>query len=134
MAERLGVEVFDPTTTHLDEALRGRTLDLALECAGVGSVITDAAAALGPRGHLVLLGMHEKPMSFEPISLMYREVSMTGSSTYTDDDFRAVIAAMADGGFSPDGWVETRPLDDLLATFDALRSGGPSKVLIDLHA
>jgi (R,R)-butanediol dehydrogenase / meso-butanediol dehydrogenase / diacetyl reductase len=134
VAERLGVEVFDPASTTLGDVLGDRTLDLAVECAGVGAVVTAAVEALGPRGRLVLLGIHERPMSFEPISLLYREVSMIGSSTYLDDDYRAVIAAMADGGFDPEGWVETRPLSDLHATFDDLRSGGPAKVLIDLHA
>ena len=88
---------------------------------------------MGPRGRIVLVGIHEKPMDFDPTSLLYRETTIIGSSTYTDDDYRAVIDAMSGGAFDPAGWVEIRPLEELLTAFDDLRDGGPSKVLIDLH-
>ncbi|MET0819709.1 MAG: alcohol dehydrogenase catalytic domain-containing protein [Aeromicrobium sp.] len=134
LAAGLGVEVFDPSETTLLEVLGDRVLDLAIEAAGVGAVVTSSVEAMGPRGRLVLLGIHEKPMQLDPTSLLYRETAVIGSSTYTDDDYRAVISAMAGGGYDPSLWVETRPLGQLHATFDDLRSGGPSKVLIDLHA
>ena len=132
LAASLGAEVFDPAERSLVDVLDGRVLDLAVEAAGVGAVVTAAIEAMGPRGRLVRVGLHEKPMQLDPTSLLYRETTVIGSSTYTDDDYRAVIAAMAAGGYDPSGWVETRSLDELLSTFDELRAGGPSKVLIDL--
>lgn len=133
VAAGFGATTFDPTTTSLTEVLAGRNLDIAVEAAGVGAVVASAIEALGPRGRLVLLGLHEKPMSFDPTNLLYREVSVFGSSTYNDDDYRAVIAAMSAGSYDPAGWVEIRPMNSLLQTFEELRDGGPSKVLIDLH-
>lgn len=133
-ALRLGAdEALDPAVTTLGEALAGRTLDVAIEAAGVAAVVETAVAELGPRGTVVLLGIHERPMPFDPTSLLYREVRLAGSSTYTDDDYRAVIAAMAAGGYDPSGWVETRPLEELHSTFEELRTGGPVKVLIELQ-
>lgn len=133
LAERLGATAFDPSERTLVEVLEDRVLDVAVEAAGVGAVVSSAIEALGPRGRLVLLGIHERPMSLDPTSLLYQEVTVIGSSTYTDDDYRAVIEAMAAGGYEPDGWVETRPLDALHQTFEDLRSGGPAKVLINLN-
>ncbi|MGW0037853.1 2,3-butanediol dehydrogenase [Gordonia sp. NPDC003376] len=130
IAQRQGAQTFDPREQSLADVLAGRTLDVAVEAAGVGAVLTDAIGALGPRGRVVLLGLHEKPMEFDPTSLLYREVSVIGSSTYTDEDFRAVIAAMETGAYDPEGWVCTRPLDELCDVFAELRTGGPTKVLI----
>ncbi|WCT06054.1 alcohol dehydrogenase catalytic domain-containing protein [Rhodococcus qingshengii] len=133
VAAGFGATTLDPNTTSLVEVLAGRNLDIAVEAAGVGAVVESAVEALGPRGRLVLLGLHERPMSFDPTSLLYREVSVFGSSTYRDDDYRSVIAAMSAGSYDPSGWVEIRPMSALLRTFGELRAGGPSKVLIDLH-
>ncbi|MBM7365810.1 alcohol dehydrogenase catalytic domain-containing protein [Gordonia hydrophobica] len=130
VAARHGAEVFDPRERAVVDVLDGRNLDVAVEAAGVGAVLTEAISALGPRGQVVVLGIHEGPTAFDPTSLLYREVSVHGSSTYTDDDFRAVIAEMAAGGYDPDGWVQTRPLDSVCEAFDELRAGGPTKILI----
>jgi (R,R)-butanediol dehydrogenase / meso-butanediol dehydrogenase / diacetyl reductase len=134
LAAGFGAETFDPSQQSLTDVLGDRVLDVAVEAAGVGAVVDAAVEALGPRGRLVLLGIHEAPMAFDPTNLLYREVAMVGSSTYDDADYRAVIDSMAAGSYDPTGWVETRPLDDLLRTFDDLRAGALPKVLIDLRA
>jgi (R,R)-butanediol dehydrogenase / meso-butanediol dehydrogenase / diacetyl reductase len=123
-------EVFDPSERSIADVLAGRVLDVVVEAAGVAASVTSGVSALGPRGRMVLLGMHERPMQFDPTSVLYREVSLIGSSTYTDEDFEAVIAGMAAGGYSTLGWVETREMAQLETAFEDLRAQQATKILL----
>ncbi|MER5672603.1 alcohol dehydrogenase catalytic domain-containing protein [Pseudonocardia alni] len=133
LAAKMGAtDVYDPADRDLADVLAGRVLDAAVEAAGRGDVVAEAVANLGPRGRLVLLGLHEAPMSFDPTSMLYREVTMSGSSTYTDDDFRAVVDRLADGTYPTGDWTEVRPVDEVLTAFADLRAGTATKILLDL--
>lgn len=136
IATQIGATVvFDPREVDLVDVLDGRVLDLAIEAAGSAQVINTAIAALGPRGRLILIGLHEAPTTFDPTTMLYREVSMQGSSTYTNADYTSVIAAMESDSFGldPASWVQTRSLEQLIPAFEALRSGESIKILIDMH-
>jgi (R,R)-butanediol dehydrogenase/meso-butanediol dehydrogenase/diacetyl reductase len=64
--------------------------------------------------------------------LVFGERSMSGALAYLPRDFDAVIAAMAQGQYDTTGWVEEIAVDDLVATFDRLRSGSAMKVLVSV--
>jgi (R,R)-butanediol dehydrogenase/meso-butanediol dehydrogenase/diacetyl reductase len=133
----LGAEhVVDPTDTDLvalcAELSDGIGATAGFDAAGVGAAISGTLPALAPRGRLVLVGIHEQPTGFDPMSLLFSEKEVLGSAIYTAEDYDWVIAAMAAGRYSVDSWVEHAGLDDLLAVFDALRAGSRTKVLIDL--
>jgi (R,R)-butanediol dehydrogenase / meso-butanediol dehydrogenase / diacetyl reductase len=130
-AERLGVATLDPSATDLSDAFGGHAIDLVLDAAGVGGVVETGIAALGSRGRLVVLGIHERPMSFDPTSLLYRETAILGSGTYWDEDYSEVIELMARGAYPIDEWVEVRALDELVASMHELREGRHAKVLLD---
>ncbi len=105
----------------------------AFDAAGAEGSVTGIIPALAPRGKVVVVAIHEQELErFNPTALLRQETEIVGSLTYDDDDFRAVIGAMADGHCSTDGWVGHAPLDDLPAAFDDLRAGRAIKVLIDL--
>jgi (R,R)-butanediol dehydrogenase/meso-butanediol dehydrogenase/diacetyl reductase len=51
---------------------------------------------------------------------------------YTADDYRAVIDLMANGHYDTSGWVETIPIDDVVADgFAPLHAGQKMKLLVD---
>ena len=52
--------------------------------------------------------------------LTLQEVTLTGIYTYTRQDFRATVAALASGMFGSLEWVETRPLAEGARAFDDL--------------
>jgi (R,R)-butanediol dehydrogenase/meso-butanediol dehydrogenase/diacetyl reductase len=134
---RLGAdEVIDPRTTDFRDSV-SRLSDRAgaaviFDAAGVGAAITTSIPALGPRGKLVVVGVHEKPFDFNPTSLLLQEIDMIGSIVYDDADFDAVIDNMTQGRYETAGWVEHAPLSGLLEAFEELRAGRKMKILIDL--
>ncbi len=51
---------------------------------------------------------------------------------YTGDDYRAVIALMAQGHYDTTGWVDTIPMSGVLEQgFEELRAGRKMKLLVD---
>jgi (R,R)-butanediol dehydrogenase/meso-butanediol dehydrogenase/diacetyl reductase len=142
-AERRGIvstlgatTVIDPTVTEVATAAREATdglgAQVVFEAAGVGVAILTAIEALAPQGKIVVVGIHEQPMELNPTSLLLGEAQIVASLTYTDDDYRQVIAGMSRGEISTEGWVDHAPLDDLLTVYDELRRGARMKVLVDL--
>lgn len=135
--EKLGApHVIDPTTTDVAEAAMAATDGLGahtvFDAAGVGAAISSGIGALMPQGKILVVGIHEQPMEFNPTSLLLGEAQIVASLVYTDDDYRRVIDAMANGEIHLDGWVDHAPLDELLNVYDELRKGQKMKVLIDL--
>ena len=134
---RLGAEhVVDPTVTEVattaQDLTGGRGARVVFDAAGTGAAILTGIGALDNRGKVVVIGIHEQATDLNPTALLFNETQVVGSLTYTDDDYRAVIASMAHGEISAAGWVDHAPLDDLLDVYEALRKGQRMKVLIDL--
>jgi (R,R)-butanediol dehydrogenase / meso-butanediol dehydrogenase / diacetyl reductase len=133
----LGVRtVIDPTGTEVAtaaaQATDGLGAHVVFDAAGVGAAILTGIGALAPQGKVIVVGIHEQAMELNPTALLLGEAQIVASLTYTDDDYRAVIASMARGEISPEGWVDHAPLDDLLPVYEELRKGARMKVLIDL--
>jgi (R,R)-butanediol dehydrogenase/meso-butanediol dehydrogenase/diacetyl reductase len=137
-AERLGATTVDP----LNDDLKGAVSDLS---AGLGaSVFFDAAGAqpvfqqgldlLGPLGQYVMIAVHTKPLTFEPFAVQWAENRIITCMAYGPEDYEDVIAAMAEGAFPTDGWVDVRPASDLVEAIQQLRlgNGGGTKILLDV--
>ncbi|HET7517317.1 MAG TPA: zinc-binding dehydrogenase [Actinomycetes bacterium] len=127
-------DVLDPTGTDLAprvaELTDGHGADVAFDAAGVGVATLTAIASLTPGGRLVVVALHEKGLDFNPTVLVMGETSVVGTLAYLPEDFDAVIAAMAEGRYSTDGWVAEIAPDQLVHTFGELRQGQGTKVLV----
>jgi threonine dehydrogenase-like Zn-dependent dehydrogenase len=80
----------------------------------VGSAVTrrQAAAAVRPKGRVVLLGLHDAETALPLNDLVRAETQLVGSFSYAVRDFQESVAMLARGALSDvDGWLETRPLD-----------------------
>ncbi|MBY6412827.1 2,3-butanediol dehydrogenase [Rhodococcus sp. BP-252] len=135
--KKLGAEhVVNPRHDNIGDIARdlssGTGASAVFDAAGVGAAITSGVAALRPHGKVVVVGIHEQPMSLNPTSLLLSETEIIGSIVYSDDDYSKVIAAMAAGSYTADGWVEHAPLDSLVDIYHELRQGNKLKVLIDV--
>jgi (R,R)-butanediol dehydrogenase / meso-butanediol dehydrogenase / diacetyl reductase len=128
--------VVDHTETDLaaycGDLTAGADPSVVFDAAGVGAAIATTLPAMAPRGRIVVVGIHERPIEFLPTVLLLQETEILGSLIYTDDDFAAVIAAMEAGHYTTDGWVEHASLDALVDVFGELRAGRRTKVLIDV--
>ncbi|MFD5177592.1 alcohol dehydrogenase catalytic domain-containing protein [Nocardia sp. NPDC058379] len=130
----LGARVVDPVTEDLAAAVAavtdGEGLDAVFDAAGVGPAIESGVAHLAPNGRLVVLALHEHPMALQPTDLMMAQKEIVGSVGYQPEEFRSVIAAMADGVYDTTGWVQECEIDDIVDAFHLLRAGSASKILI----
>lgn len=86
---------------------------------------------LGERRSLISVAIYEKPLVTPLINLVLRERRIQGTICYTADDYRSVIALMAQGHYDTAGWVDTIPLSGVLQGFDELRAGQRMKLLVD---
>jgi (R,R)-butanediol dehydrogenase/meso-butanediol dehydrogenase/diacetyl reductase len=124
----------DPSTENLADRIaditHGDGVDVAFDAAGVAAATLEAMSNLGPHGKVVMIAFHEKPMQFNPTQLVMAETQMLGTLAYTRADFDAVIAAMAEGKYSTEGWVDDIAVEELATTFAALRAGRGMKVLV----
>ena len=87
-------------------------------------------ANLTPGGRVVVVAIHERPMDLLPTQLVMGETAIVGTLAYLQSDFDAVIAAMAAGGYTADGWVDDVAVDDVVGAIESLRAGRGMKVLL----
>jgi (R,R)-butanediol dehydrogenase/meso-butanediol dehydrogenase/diacetyl reductase len=127
-------ELVDPVGQDLAAFVAERTggdgVDVAFDAAGAAPAFLGALGELAPLGRLVIVALHEKAVDFNPTGLIMRETEIAGTLGYTQADFDAVIAAMADGAYDATGWVETIGLDGVVDAMSDLRSGKRMKVLV----
>lgn len=133
--EKIGAtSVIDPSASDLAsrvaELTDGGGVDVAFDAAGVGLGLVTALASLTPGGRLVVVALHEKGFDFNPTMLVMAETSIVGALAYLPEDFDAVIAAMANGKYSVEGWVEEITVEDVVHAFGELRQGRGMKVLV----
>lgn len=127
-------DVIDPNVDDLAaEVVKmtdGRGVEFAFEAAGVGAAVNQALASLAPQGVLVIVALHEKEFGLNPTPMVFAENTILGSIAYLPEDFRAVIAAMAEGSYDAAGWVDDVQFDAVERAMHDLRAGEGMKVLV----
>ena len=93
-------------------------VDVVFECSGVPALAAGAIDAVRAGGTIVVLALYDDPVTFNPTSLVQREVTLTGSIAYTHEDFAEAIDLLASGRAVAAPLVTQREkLDDILAAF-----------------
>ena len=137
-AVTLGAQhVFDPADDDVVDAVRSLTdglgADRSIDAAGSDAALAAALRSARPDGVVVVVAHHHQPFPLRSGSLIFNEVSLTGSLIYESADFAWVIDAMTRGRYPTDGWVTTidfdRVVDDGLL---ALREQAANKILVDV--
>jgi len=136
LARRLGFHhAFDARETPPPEMVqaqtKGRGAHLVVEAAGVPATLLQAIEAADVGGRVVLLGNPSAPVTLPPelISrILRRELAVFGTwnSTYTplgmDDDWHAVVQAMAQADFDPNPLITHRvSFEQALPLLDRVR-------------
>jgi len=96
------------------ELTEGEGFPLVIECAGQPASVLMAAKLTRTRGHLVIMGVFEKPAAIDLTEVVFREKTITGSmSGYGLYD--ETIKMMTDPRFRGDFLITDRiGLDDLI--------------------
>jgi (R,R)-butanediol dehydrogenase/meso-butanediol dehydrogenase/diacetyl reductase len=136
----LGVEtVIDPAAedpvVRLSTLTAGDGVDVSFDTAGVQNSFDAAVQGTRKQGTIMLVATYGAPVSLHPNELVLTERSVLSSCAYRSEDFDAVIATIAAGGYPTDGWVSVIALDDLVEKgFAALHDQSAMKVLVDVRA
>lgn len=128
--------VIDPLTENVTARftqLCGRPPQVVMECVGVAGLLQQAIELAGVRGRVLVVGVCFGEDRIMPLPHLMKEVHLQFSSCYTEEDFNAVIDALAHQR------VQARPmhtstvsLAELPQAFAALRERPAGcKVLID---
>jgi (R,R)-butanediol dehydrogenase/meso-butanediol dehydrogenase/diacetyl reductase len=131
--------VLDPAVEDIGArfaALAGRRPQIVFECVGVAGLLQQAIELAGVRGRVLVAGVCFAEDKISPLTGLMKEVSVQFSQCYTEQNFAAVIEALAQGRIKPEPMhTRTVALDALPQAFEALRVR-PSgcKVLIDPRA
>lgn len=126
--------VIDPVAADLAATVReltdGAGVDYVFDAAGVIPALEQGLSLLAPGGTAVVVGVHSKPFTLHPVSLLLRELTIMGTCAYDKQDFADVIEAMSRGVYDTTGWVADVAFDDVEATMIALHSGTGVKALV----
>ena len=110
----------------------GEEIDVVFECSGVPALATAAIDAVRGGGTIVVLALYDDPVSFNPTSLVQKELRLQGSIAYTSEDFAEAIELLRSGAARADTLITQREkLDDIQGAFGVqLEKDRSLKVLV----
>ena len=120
VADTVGCTIHDPLN---DPDIPGDSFDLVIDAVGGGVTRSMGSHTIAPGGIFVHIGLMDSKEGLDMRKITLQEVSLAGIYTYTRQDFRATVDALAGGMFGSLEWVETRPLADGAGAFDDLDKG-----------
>jgi 2-desacetyl-2-hydroxyethyl bacteriochlorophyllide A dehydrogenase len=120
VADTVGCTIHDPLS---DPEIPADSFDLVIDAVGGGITRAMGSRAVAPGGVFAHIGLMDSKEGLDIRKITLQEVSLIGIYTYTRQDFRATVAALAGGMFGNLDWVETRPLADGARAFDDLDKG-----------
>lgn len=134
IAEQLGADATldarKADTTDRVLSMTGGGAGLVIDTAGFTVTRQQAIAVAAPEATVVLLGLGEPSSDLPILDVINREVSVRGSYSCTDLEFRRSIDLLADRRISVGSWIETAPLGEGPASFERLASHAPGLVKI----
>jgi (R,R)-butanediol dehydrogenase / meso-butanediol dehydrogenase / diacetyl reductase len=134
---QLGVEVvLDPTSRDVVAAIkdltRGRGAAASVDAAGVPAAFQAALAGTAVDGNVVVVAIHTRPLSIDPMQILMSEARITGVAL-SCNAFPSVIEQMAAGAYPTQDWVETIAFDKLVSDgFERLHRQEGTKILVDV--
>ena len=104
-AKRLGATAIDANAgdpvERINEATKGRGVDVSLELIGSAKTMQQAAQCLGVLGRAMLVGLTKEPMSIFPYAeIINKEAEIIGVSDHLASEIPALIDFVRDGKLS----------------------------------
>ena len=123
VSHSIGCAVHDPSN---DPELPSDSFELVIDAVGGGATRALGSRVVAPGGIFAHIGLMDSKEGLDIKKVTLQEVSLIGIYTYTREDFKATVGALAGGMFGGLDWVETRPLADGPQAFVDLDKGGIS--------
>ncbi len=125
LAEAQGAESVagdDPAAAVLD-ATDGVGTDLVIDAAGFEATWALGLRAVRTGGRIYEVGLGSPSGVVDYFAVLGKEVTITGSYAWGDDDFTRAIELIVGGDLDPTGWITTMPLAEGQRAFEELTSG-----------
>ena len=130
--------VLDPRAANPAAVIRERTGRLpasVMDCVGSSSSLREAMGFAGPRGLVVVLGLHLGKVSLQPFIGFSKELQIKFSYAYNTLEFGESLTLLARGAVEPKVIIsEVLPLREIASAFRLLRETGHSKIILDCQA
>jgi threonine dehydrogenase-like Zn-dependent dehydrogenase len=120
VARSVDCAVHDPSR---DPELAADSFELVIDAVGGGVTRSFGSRVVAPGGIFAHIGLMDSREGLDIRKVTLQEISLVGIYTYTREDFRATVGALAGGMFGELDWVETRPLSDGSEAFADLDQG-----------
>ena len=120
VARSAGCAVFDPAGGR---EIEPDSFGLVIDAAGGGVTRALASRAVAPGGIFIHIGLMDGKEGLDIRKITLQEVALIGIYTYTREDFRATVGALASGMFGGLEWIQTMPLAEGARAFGDLDKG-----------
>jgi L-iditol 2-dehydrogenase len=115
------------------DALDAGFADVVIDAVGNKHTRAAAVRAARPGSVIVHIGLGDGVDGFDARRVTLQEITFVGAYTYTMNDFKETLAAMASGALGNLDWIEARALEDGIQAFDDLLEGRTGAAKIILH-
>lgn len=138
LLEQLGTVVIDPAAGAVPDAVVaafGRLADIAVDAVGLTATLDEALSSTHLGATVCLVGMGSRTLSFDAFKVSTAERSIIGSFTYSDPDFDAAAAWIAEGPPAAQALISgCVPIDEADDAFRRLAAGDGTagKILVVL--
>ena len=124
----------DDPAAAIRAATAGRGADLVIDAAGFEATWALGLEAVRTGGRIVEVGLGAAAGRLDYFAVLGKEVTISGSYAWTDDDFARALELVAAGELDPTGWFTRMPLAEGGRAFEELASGlgGRFKVVLDV--
>ena len=114
-----------------EETLADGSVDLVIDCVGMGATRAAASAMVRPGGVIVHVGLQDNEPGLDTRRITLQEIAFIGAYCYRHEDFAMAISLLTDGKVTGAGWTEIRPLDEGAEAFIDIDQGrAPPKIIL----
>lgn len=124
LARRQGALPLDPDDPERAVArAAGGSVDVVIDAVGVETTWGLALRAVRPGGRVEAVGLGAQKGFVDFFAVAGKEIQITGSFGWTDEDFRRAIGLIEAAEIDTDGWLTSAPLAEGQRAFEQLVDG-----------
>jgi 2-desacetyl-2-hydroxyethyl bacteriochlorophyllide A dehydrogenase len=111
----------------------GEGVDFVIEAAGIAATRQQAIAMLRPGGTAVFLALGTQATPIDFMSVVPRELHLHGSQCYINDNFTRAIELLTSRQINAEPLVQSAPLSEGAALFEALATNPEDRIKVVLR-
>ena len=106
-----------------DKSIKENNFDLILESVGLEVTRQQAIRSISPGGTIIHIGLTQSTGDFNFKKLTIQEVTLVGTYSYTNNDFKNTLDILSNKKLGDLGWIEYRDLKKGSEAFNEIHNG-----------